>query len=113
VVQKQLRLVGDIFKRAGFISADLEKLSGRQLGIAVAEGLVAFGKSINFPTKLTDLAGFSEDHIKRALAAAKDPQLDMKLKNMPVALNASLVDEYMAPILKAAKTGDFSLIKNM
>jgi alcohol dehydrogenase len=113
VVQKQLRLVGDIFKRAGFISADLEKLSGRQLGIAVAEGLVAFGKSINFPTKLTDLVGFSEEHIKRALAAAKDPQLEMKLKNMPVPLNASLVDEYMAPILEAAKTGDFTLIKNM
>lgn len=113
VVQKQLRLVGDIFKRAGLITSDLEKLGGRQLGIAVAEGLIAFSKSINFPTKLTDLAGFSEEHIQRALAAAKDPQLDMKLKNMPVALNASLVDDYMAPILEAAQTGDFSLIKNM
>jgi alcohol dehydrogenase len=37
----------------------------------------------------------------------------MKLKNMPVALTASQVDEYMKPILEAAKTGDFSLIKNM
>ena len=31
----------------------------------------------------------------------------MKLKNMPVP-KLSLVDEYMAPILEAAKTGDFS-----
>jgi alcohol dehydrogenase len=37
----------------------------------------------------------------------------MKLKNMPVPLNAPLGDEYMGPILEAAKTGDFSLIKNM
>jgi hypothetical protein len=59
------------------------------------------------------LPGFREEHIHRALAAAKDPQLDMKLKNMPVPLNASLVDEYMAPILEAAKTGKFDVIKNM
>jgi hypothetical protein len=32
---------------------------------------------------------------------------------MPVALTASLVDEYMAPILNAAVQGDFSLIKLM
>jgi hypothetical protein len=75
--------------------------------------MVAFSKSINSPTTLAELPGFSEQHIERALAAAKDPQLDMKLKNMPVPLKAALVDEYMAPILAAAKTGDFSLIKNM
>ncbi len=113
VVQKQLRLVGGIFKRAGFIAADLEVLQGRELGVAVAQGMVAFSRSINSPTKLSDLPGFSDGHIARALAAAKDPQLEMKLKNMPVALNAALVDEYMAPLLEAAKTGDFSLIKNM
>jgi alcohol dehydrogenase len=112
-VQKQLRLVGAIYQRAGVISADLDKLSGRELGIAVAEGMVAFSKSINSPTKLTDLPGFGEAHIRRTLAAAKDPQLEMKLKNMPVALNAALVDEYMGPILEAARTGDFSVIKNM
>ena len=113
VVQKQLRLVGGIFKRAGFIAADLEVLQGRELGVAVAQGMVAFSRSINSPTKPSDLPGFSDGHIARALAAAKDPQLEMKLKNMPVALNAALVDEYMAPLLEAAKTGDFSLIKNM
>jgi hypothetical protein len=32
---------------------------------------------------------------------------------MPTPLNASLIDEYMKPILEAAKSGDFSLIKNM
>jgi len=37
----------------------------------------------------------------------------MKLKNMPIPLNADLIDEYMAPILEAARTGDFSVIKNL
>jgi hypothetical protein len=37
----------------------------------------------------------------------------MKLKNMPVPLTAALVDEYMEPILRAAATGNFDLIRNM
>ncbi|TCL76977.1 alcohol dehydrogenase [Hydrogenispora ethanolica] len=113
VVERQLRLVGGIFQRAGFIAAALDSLHGRELGIAVAEGMVAFSRSIQSPTRLSELPGFSDEHIRRALAAAKDPQLEMKLKNMPVALDATLVDEYMEPILTAAKSGDFSLIKNL
>lgn len=112
-IEDKLRVVGGIFQRTGFISKDLDSLKGKELGWAVAEGMVAFSKSINSPTTLAELPGFGEKHIERALTAAKDPQLDMKLKNMPVPLNAALVDEYMAPILAAAKTGDFSLIKNM
>ena len=112
-IEKQLRLVGDIYKRAGLITADLDKLSGRELGVAVAEGMVELSRRIGFPTKLTDLEHFTDEHIERALEAAKNPQLDMKLKNMPVPLRADLVDEYMGPILEAAKVGDFSLIKNM
>jgi len=112
-IEQKLRLIGEIYKKAGFIKTDLDNLAGRNLGIAVAEGMVSFSKSINYPTTLSELPGFTEKHIERALIAAKNPQLDMKLKNMPVPLNASLVDEYMRPILEAAKTGDFSLIKNM
>jgi alcohol dehydrogenase len=112
-IEKQLRLVGRIFKAAGFIASDLDQLGGRNLGIAVAEGMIAFSKSIHSPTKLSELPGFNDEHINRALIAAKNPQLEMKLKNMPVPLNATLIDEYMAPILEAAKTGDFNLIRNM
>lgn len=112
-IEEKLRLVGDIYRRAGLIDADLDSLRGRELGIAVAEGMLELSRRIGFPTKLTDLPNFTDAHIERALTAAKNPQLDMKLKNMPVPLNASLVDEYMGPILQAAKTGDFSLIVNM
>jgi hypothetical protein len=51
--------------------------------------------------------------INDALTAAKDPQLKMKLENMPVKLTAEMVDEYMGPILQAAKTGKLQLIKNV
>ena len=84
---------------------------GKDLGIEVAGGLTQFYKSINFPTKLSDLQGFNDQYIERTLQAAKDPQLEMKLKSLPVQINASEVDEYMAPILEAAKTGNFDLIK--
>jgi alcohol dehydrogenase len=47
------------------------------------------------------------------LAAAKNPQLRMKLENMPVHLTAEMVDEYMSPILQAASTGNLELIKNV
>jgi len=40
-------------------------------------------------------------------------QLKIKLQNMPVALTADEVDEYMGPILQAARSGDLSLIKSM
>ena len=112
-IEDKLRIVGEIFRKHGFVSEDLEALAGRELGLAVARGMVAFAKSIGAPTTLSELKGFGEQHIQRALAAAKDPQLEMKLKNMPVPLTADLVDTYMAPILRAAVGGDFSLIRTM
>ncbi len=110
-IEEKMRLVGDIYKRYGFIDRDLASLKGRDLGLAVAEGMIGFSKSVGMPTTLGELPGFSNEHIVRALTAAKNPQLDMKLKNMPVPLNASLIDEYMGPILQAAKSGELQVIK--
>ena len=75
--------------------------------------MFAFSKNINFPIKLSEISGFNDSYIDKMIEAAKNPQLEMKLKNMPVPLNARLVDEYMRPVLIAAKTGDLSLIKNI
>ena len=60
--------------------------------MAVAQGMVSLSKAIGFPTKLTDVAGITEAHVARCLQAAKDPQLEMKLMNMPVPLRAGQVD---------------------
>lgn len=110
--EEPLRMVGRIFKEAGFTSANVDRLRGRDLGMAVAEAMIALGQKIGFPTSLGEVKGFTDEHIRRALAAAKDPSLKMKLENMPVPMTAEMVDEYMAPILEAAKTGNLSLIKN-
>ncbi|MGE4583934.1 MAG: iron-containing alcohol dehydrogenase [Sphaerochaeta sp.] len=111
-IQKQLKVIGAIFSQYGF-GPSVDKLEGRALAEAVAQSMITFSKSINAPSKLSDLKGFTEAHIQRALAAAKDPQLEMKLKNMPVPMTKDDVDTYMEKLLRAASTGDLSLIKEM
>jgi alcohol dehydrogenase class IV len=112
-VEEPLRVIGRIFREAGFLSQDPASLHSRGLGIAVANGMFAFARAINFPTTLGEVEGFTQAHIDRALTAAKNPQLRMKLENMPVPMTAEMVDEYMGPILRAAATGDVTLIKNV
>ncbi len=112
-VQEPLRVIGKVFQDTGFLSQDPASLHGRQLGIAVANGMFAFARAVGFPTTLGEVPGFSQDHIDRALTAAKNPQLRMKLENMPIPMTADMIDEYMGPILQAAATGDVSIIRNM
>jgi len=112
-IQEQLRVIGRIYQKSGFLEQDPDSLSGRELGVAVAGAMVRFSRFLGFPTHLSEVEGVGRDHIERCLTAAKDPQLDMKLRNMPVPLDAGLVDEYMGPILEAAWTGEFEKIKNM
>jgi alcohol dehydrogenase class IV len=112
-IEEPLREVGRVFQSAGLIDADLAALSGRDLGMAVAEGMMTLSRRIGFPTTLQEVKGFTDGHIERSLTAAKNPQLRMKLENMPVPLTAELVDEYMGSVLQAAKVGDLSLVKNV
>jgi alcohol dehydrogenase len=107
-----LQIVGGILKNAGYISQNLAPLRGRDLGLAVASGMFAFAQATGFPTTLGEVPGFTQGHIDRALAAAKNPQLKMKLENMPIPLTAEQIDDTMGPILEAATTGDVTLIKN-
>jgi alcohol dehydrogenase len=81
--------------------------------VAVAEAMFELARKIDFPTTLGEVSGFSDSHIERALSAAKNPQLKMKLQNMPVPLTAEMIELYMGPILKAAKDGNLNHIKNV
>ena len=112
-IEAPLRAVGRIYRQAGLTDADVDTLSGRELGLAVAEAMIELSRRVGFPTSLGQVPGFTDDHIARALAAAKDPQLRMKLQNMPVPLTADMVDEYMGSVLLAARDGDLSLVKNV
>jgi alcohol dehydrogenase class IV len=112
-IQEPLKGIAKIFSSAGYGEKNIEQLHGRNLGVAVAKAMLELESKIGFPTTLSEIDGFSDQHIERALKAAKDPQLKMKLENMPVPLTAETVDEFMGPILFAAKTGDLSKIKNL
>lgn len=113
-IQPQLKVMGKIFQTYGYLTEDLEKLSGRVLATAVAKAMMAFSSSLGAPTTLKELPLFDEEiHVKRALSAAKDPDLKMKLQNMPVPLTAEQVDAYMAPILLSATEGDLDIIKEL
>lgn len=113
VVTEALKMVGRIYKQAGYTDADVNLLGERELGVAVAEAMIEFEKRIGFPATLNEVPGFTYAHIERALHAAKDPQLKMKLENMPVPLTAERVDKYMGPVLRAAANGDLSIIRNL
>jgi alcohol dehydrogenase len=112
-IEAKLRPVGKIYQRAGYnCNANLEELHGRELGEAVARAMLAHARDTGFPATLAETGDFSTDHLKRALAAAKDPRLEMKLRNMPVPLEAADVEKYMRPVLEAARCGDFRLIRS-
>lgn len=110
-IQDQLHRVAPIYVEAGFMPPEKAKFSGRRLAEAVAQAMIELSRSIDFPTTLKE-AGATEEHIERMVKAAKDPQLKMKLQNMPIPMDAERgdVDRLMKPTLEAAYTGDLSLI---
>jgi len=112
-IQEPLRLLAPLLRDAGYAAPGIDGLEGRALGEAVARALMEFISAVGVPPTLGRTPGFTQAHIQRALAAAKDPQLKMKLENMPVPLTAEMVDEFMGPVLEAARTGDLSLIRNV
>lgn len=112
-IENRLRNVGRIYKNVGYIHKDLDKLHGRDLGLAVAEGMISLSEDIGFPTAFKSVLGYTEAHKWKCLDAAKDPKLESKLKNMPVPMSTVDVDKYMKSILDAAESGNMDKIKNI
>jgi alcohol dehydrogenase len=112
-IYDQCRTIGPIFKDAGFLPKDMDlaKLSARDLAEAVAEAMIGFSMSIGFPATLEE-AGVPESQINVMIEESKNPQIKMKLQNMPTPLDAEQgeVDSKMGPTLRAAFTGDLALI---
>jgi alcohol dehydrogenase len=112
-IERQLRQLAEVYGQAGLAPAGAGKLSGRELGAAVAKAMIAHAAGVGFPTRLGDVPGFSNEHVRRALDAAKTPQLRSKLENMPVPLKPELVDEYMGSVLEAAASGNMAKVKSL
>ncbi len=100
-------------KLAIFYNFLFDNFSIREVAEIAAISMLNFLKSLGVPTRLADVDGFNDTYIKKVLVAAHDPQLEMKLRNMPVSLSPTIIDKYLAPLLKAAKFGNLSLIKNL
>lgn len=109
-VEDRVRNIAAIYKKHGYIEADIEGLCSGALGLAGAEGMIAFNRSIGFPTTLGEIEGIDESVLEKILTAAKDPQLQSKLQNMPVPLTADSVDRYMGSVLAAAWDGDLKKV---
>lgn len=112
-IEDPLRAIGSIYREEGLITVELDRYRGRDLGLVVAEAMLEFARRIGFPTRLDEIPGFSPAHIERALTAAKDPQLRMKLENMPIPLTTEMVDDYMRPVLEAARLGELTLVRTL
>lgn len=112
-IQDQLHAVGGIYKQAGYIHESFEKMNGRELGKTVAMGMLAFAEEMGYPTTLREL-GADEQRINKMLADAKNPQLKMKLLNMPEPMDAERgdIERFMKPVLYSALTGNLDIIMN-
>ena len=111
-VRKQLLSIAEILQKHGLISGGYEELNERALAIAVAEGFISFSRAIGAPVSLGELPGFTDAHVDKILTAAKDPQLKMKLQNMPIPMTADDVYPYMESVILAAKAGNPELVMN-
>lgn len=111
-IHDQLCSIADVYIKAGYIKQlETSSVEERELGEIVANAMIEFNQSLGFPTTLKG-AGITLEHIKRMLEAAKDPQLRMKLQNMPVPLvpEEGDIDVFMRGVLEAAYTGELEKI---
>jgi alcohol dehydrogenase class IV len=113
-IQDQLKMAAQVFHDAGHMNIDETKLTGYELGLAVAQSMITLWKELGFPTTLKD-CGATPAHLDRMIRAAKNPQLKMKLNQMPEPMDVERgdVDRLMRPTLEAAFSGDFNLIPKM
>lgn len=111
----QCQLIGDIYQKHDYIGTyvDLDRLSGRELAVTLAEGMIALSKKVGFPCTLEE-ANVPHDHIAIMVEQSENPQLASKLQNMPIAMDSSKGDvhRYIEPTLEAAYSGNLSEIPN-
>ncbi|MHA1819436.1 MAG: iron-containing alcohol dehydrogenase family protein [Promethearchaeota archaeon] len=89
--------------------ADLLKIKKEgDIGRNVAEALLKWYKDMEFPTKLSEVDGWEDKYIDKAIKDAS--QNAMKLEAMPNPVPLDKVDEVLRPILMAARDGDLSKI---
>jgi alcohol dehydrogenase len=80
-----------------------------KIGLLVAEAMLKWYKSMDFPTRLIDLEGWRPEYLQKALDDAG--QNAMKLQAMPNPVPLEKAKEILEPILQAAVNGNLSVIQ--
>lgn len=109
-ISERLPALAELYQRAGYLSDSVRTLTGRELGLAIAEAMLKLASELGFPVALDEVPGFSDAHVERMLRAAKNPVLRSKLENMPVRMTAETVDECMGAVLRAARSGTLEAV---
>ncbi len=109
-IASQLRTLGAILEEERLLDSISLSLPPRGLALGVARAILDLVAQLGLPTRLADIAGFSNEHIRRAVEAAKRPSLAMKLQNMPVPMFPEEIDQYLPTILGAATSGDLESV---
>ncbi len=106
-VPLRVQKLNAILRNSGYGS---DFCTDESVGSIYVRQMHGFMKKVGAATTLMEIEGFGRTHIERMLTAAKDPQLSVKLKAMPITMDCESVDVHMKSILNAASHGDVSKI---
>ena len=110
---RQLAGLATLLWRAGYLKTDVSRLRGREAALAVGDAMQHMLASLGVETSLEQFENFSPAHIDRVIQAAGNPQLEMKLKAMPVPMDAGMVEHYMRGALEAAASGELERVETI
>lgn len=102
-ITPQLVTLEHILYSLGFITSLEQQTQKRAFAVCKAfQGLLI---TLNLPTRLKDIQNFSEKHVENIRQSFHDPQLAMKIENMPIHIPESLIDWYVEHVHTAAIEG--------
>jgi len=107
-VPERVHKLNLILNRAGYLE---DSHAFKSVGAAYVYAIHNFMDRVGAVTKFSDIKGFDMLHVEKMLDAAKDPQLAVKLKAMPIRMSSEDVDVYMKSILDSAFLGSLEEMK--
>lgn len=108
-----LKAIANVFNKYGYLSQNYTKYNGRDLALSLSEAIFSFSHKLGFPHSLSEVTGFTDEHVKRIINNAKNPQLKSKLEAMPVPILAEQVDDLFGSILEGAVSGNVDSVKSI
>jgi alcohol dehydrogenase class IV len=111
-IPDKIKKVCSIYKKHGYIElpCSIDNLGVDDIGMVYAKTTICFMEKNGLPSCLNHIKQFNYSHIEKMLAAAKNPQLESKLKAMPIPMIPEDIDFKMRLILESAIEGSYQNI---